>query len=56
MGDFPDIEVNKLSFVTNRSLAKEAGVRSIPALVHGDRRLTGVLLTKGKIRQFLESL
>lgn len=56
MKEFPDIEVNKVSYLTNRSLAKESGVNSIPALVYGDRKLTGVLLGKGKIRKFLESL
>jgi hypothetical protein len=54
--EFPDIEVNKVSYVGNRSLAKEAGVDSIPALVYGDKKLTGVLLGKGKIRKFLESI
>lgn len=45
-----------MSFVTQRDLAREAGVRSIPTLVYGDKKLTGALLTKGKIRRFLESL
>ena len=56
VGDFPDIEVHKLSFLANRALAKQAGVKSVPSLVYGEKRLTGVLLTKEKIRRFLESL
>ncbi len=54
--DFPDIEVNKVSFVTQRALAREAGVKSIPAMVSGDKKLTGFVLGRGKIRSFLESL
>ena len=54
--DFPDIEVTKVGFIANRSLAREAGVSSIPTLVHGDEKLSGFLLTKGRIRRFLEQL
>ena len=54
--DFPNIEVNKVEFLTNRADARKDGVKRIPALVYGDRKLTGMLLTKGKIRQFLESI
>jgi len=54
--DFPDIKVNKVGFRANRDLAMEAGVKSIPALVYGDRKLSGLLLTKAKIRHFLEQI
>ena len=56
MDDFPDIEIDKVDYLSNRALAHKAGVRSIPALVHGETKLTGILLTKGRIRSFLESL
>ena len=54
--DFPDIEVDKVEFLTNRKTARDDGVRKVPALVYGDRVLTGVLLTKGKIRSFFEAV
>lgn len=54
--DFPDFEVEKVGFLTDRAGACEAGVKTIPALVSGQKKLTGMLLTKRKIRGFLESL
>ena len=52
--DFPEIEVEKVEFLTNRAAARDAGVSTIPSLVYGDRKLRGVVLTKGMIRRFLE--
>lgn len=54
--DFPEIEVTKVEFLTNSKRAKEDGVRSIPTLVSGDQALSGFLLSKKRIRTFLESL
>ena len=54
--EFPGIEITKIEFLTNAARAREEGVRSIPSLVSGERRLSGFLLTKGRIRKFLESL
>ena len=54
--DFPDIEVNKVGVLARRDLAREAGVTSIPTLVYDDKKLGAFLLTKGKIRRFLEQL
>ncbi len=36
--------------------ARKAGVKRIPALVYGEKKVSGMILTKGKIRSFLESL
>lgn len=54
--DFPDVTVEKVEILTNRRQARNAGVRTTPALVSGDQRLSGFILTKGAIRRFLESL
>ena len=54
--DFPDIEVNKIEVLTNIGRSHKDGVRIIPALVAGDKKLSGVVLGKKKIRNFLESL
>ena len=54
--EFPDVEVEKVGYVTNRQRAREAGVNSFPTLASGDQQLSGVLLTKGMIRGFLAGL
>lgn len=52
----PDVQVTKVEFLTHRAEARRDGVKSIPTLVADGRKLTGVLLTPGRIEQFLESL
>jgi hypothetical protein len=54
--DFPDVTVERVEYFTNLGQAKRDGVRAIPALVAGERRLGGILLTPGSIRRFLEAL
>ena len=54
--DFPEVGIEKIEFLKNRDAAKAAGVRSIPALVYGEHKLTGFLLTRKNIREFLESI
>ena len=54
--EFPEIEVEKVGFITNRQRAREQGVNAFPTLVCGDKQLTGHLLTKNKIRRFLATL
>lgn len=56
LSDFPDVVVEKVEFLTHRAQAREAGVKAIPTMVSGTRRLGGFLLTRGAIRTFLESL
>ena len=53
---FPDVEIRKVEFLTHNADARAAGVRTIPSLVSGDRKLSGFVLTKGGIREFLSSL
>jgi hypothetical protein len=54
--DFPDIEVEKVEYLTHFSAARKDGATIIPALVSGDNKLVGILLSSVKIRAFLESL
>ena len=54
--EFPDVTVEKLEYFTHLGEAKRDGVRGIPTLVAGERRLGGVFLTPGSIRRFLEAL
>ena len=52
----PDIEVTKIELLTNMDRAKKAGVTSVPTLVADGRLLTGIVLTPGKIEEFIQSL
>lgn len=52
----PDIELEKIEMLTRGDEARRDGVRRFPALVAGDHRLEGFVLTPGRIRRFLESL
>ena len=54
--DFPDVAIEKVEYLANLGRARGDGVRGIPTLVAGDRRLSGVFLTPKAIRRFLEAL
>jgi predicted DsbA family dithiol-disulfide isomerase len=54
--DFPDVVVEKVELLANLGRAREEGVRLIPTLVSGDRKLSGVYLTKAAIRRFMEAV
>ena len=54
--DFPDIEVNKVELITNLGNLRKEGIKMIPAMVSGDKKMSGLFLTKRHIRCFLESL
>ena len=54
--EFPDVEVEKVEYLANMGRSRELGVSFIPTLVSGERKLSGFLLTRNSVRQFLESL
>jgi len=54
--DFPDISVEKIEFLTNMGRAREAGVKSFPYLVSGDKKFTSIVMTEKGIRGFFKSL
>jgi hypothetical protein len=54
--DYPHISLERVEYLTNLSAARDAGVRSIPTLSSEGRTLSGFVLTKSKIRRFLDSL
>lgn len=54
--EFPDVVLEKVEVLGNRARLKQAGVRSFPTLIAGDRRLSGFLLTPRGIRRFLAAL
>lgn len=54
--EFPDVVVEEVEYLTNLRRARADGVWTIPALVSGDRALSGFYLTKRSIRRFLAEL
>lgn len=56
LNEFPGVQLEKVEFLTNRGRSINDGVRSIPALVSGDKKLSGFYLTRDSIRRFLEAL
>jgi hypothetical protein len=54
--DFPEVSVEKVEYFTHLDQAKRDGVRAIPTLVAGERRLGGIFLTPKSIRRFLEAM
>ena len=54
--DFPDIAVEKVEYLANLGRSHKHGIRSIPTLVSGDKKLSGIYLTKKSIHRFLVSL
>ena len=49
----PDIEVEEIDVVTNPLKSWQAGIRMIPTLIKGKKKLSGVLLTSKQIRAYL---
>jgi hypothetical protein len=54
--EFPHIKLEKIEYLSNLGRSRRDGVRTIPTLVSGERRLSGFYLTRRSIRRFLESL
>jgi glutaredoxin len=54
--EFPEVTVDKVDILTNRGPSRAAGVKTIPTMISGEKRIDGFYLTKKKIRGFLESL
>jgi len=54
--EFPDVTVNKVEYLTTLGQSTREGVRRIPTMISGDKKLGGFYLTKSRIREFLESL
>ena len=50
----PNLEITKIDVVTNPLLTWNNGIRMFPALKHGDKVLSGVLLSGEEIRKFID--
>jgi predicted DsbA family dithiol-disulfide isomerase len=54
LAEYPDVTVERVEYLANLNSAREAGVRSIPTLVAGDMQLSGFLISRSRLRRFLE--
>ncbi len=54
--EFPGVSIEKVELLTNFGRSRREGVARVPTLVAGEHRLSGIYLTKKRIRRFLESL
>lgn len=54
--DYPGIQIERVEYLTNLKRARQAGVRTIPALVDEEGGLKGFYLTKASIRGYFDAL
>jgi len=55
LADYPDVTIERVEFLRQSNKARAVGIRTIPTLVAGNERLTGFLITRGKLRRFLDA-
>ncbi len=51
--EFPQLEIERIDILTSPVRALKDGVRIIPTLMAGDRKLSGFLLNAEQIRTFI---
>ena len=51
--EHPDLEVKEIDVVANPRRSWQDGIRMIPTLIKGKKRLSGIFLTSKQIRDFL---
>lgn len=51
--EYPELEIETVEISLNLSRARREKIRAIPTLKMGENRLSGLLLTPGRIRRFL---
>ncbi|NOX80323.1 MAG: hypothetical protein GXP57_04430 [Deltaproteobacteria bacterium] len=52
--EFPEVTVAEVDILSHPVKAWKNGIRMIPALVAGEKTLSGVYLDSSRIREFLE--
>ncbi len=52
--EFPQLEIERIDILASPMRALKAGVRIIPTLMAGDRKLSGFLLSAEQIRKFIQ--
>lgn len=51
--EFPDLDITKIDVTLHPMKSWQEGVRMIPCLTDGDKMLSGILLSKEKMRSFI---
>ncbi len=51
--EFPDLVVEKVEATTNPLASLRQGVKMIPTLIAEDKKLTGIILSEKKVRDFI---
>lgn len=54
--EYGDLEVEEIEVITSPVKSWQEGVRLIPALRAGDKRLSGLVLTPAQVRDFITAL
>jgi hypothetical protein len=54
LADYPGVRSERVELLTNQKAAHDAGVRSISAFVSGGQRLSGLLISRSRLRRFLD--
>ncbi|MCB2184129.1 MAG: hypothetical protein KQH63_19060 [Desulfobulbaceae bacterium] len=54
--EFTDLTVEEVEVTTNPLLTLRHGIKMIPTLVAGSKRLSGFILNKNEIRRFIREL
>lgn len=51
--EFPHLVIEEVEVTTNPLVSLRQGVKMIPTLMTGDKKLTGIILSEEKIRDFI---
>ena len=54
--EFPDVQIERVNVLEHPDIARELGLRRVPALGHGERTVSALFLTRRRIRRFLQTL
>jgi hypothetical protein len=53
--EHPELEVEEIAVVANPLTSWQDGIRMIPTLIKGEKKLSGVFLTSKQIKDFLST-
>lgn len=54
--EYPELKIKKIDILAHPGKALKDGVRMIPTLQAGDRKLTGIFLSPAQIRAFVSTI
>ena len=56
LSDFDDVELEEVEIISNPLRTLKDGVKFIPTLKSGDEQISGILLSRDKIKVFLNKV